>query len=86
MKKVRGALRAMKAQVLLGGPGTRPPEIFSIFSINFGTQRSFLGGLSPPAFEVRGARAPPPPAPVVLTAMQHSKETKMLIKVIFRND
>ena len=28
--------------------------------INFGTERSFLGGLSPPAFEVRGARAPLP--------------------------
>ena len=32
MKKARGALRAMKAQVLLGGPGTRPPEFFSIFN------------------------------------------------------
>ena len=32
MKKVRGALRPLKAQVLLGGPGTRPPEIFSSFS------------------------------------------------------
>ena len=35
--------------------------------IYFETQRSFLGGLSPPAFEIRGARAPP--AHVVLTAM-----------------
>ena len=32
MKKVTGALRAMKAQVLLGGPGTRPPEFFFYFS------------------------------------------------------
>ena len=32
MKKVRGALRALKAQVLPGGPGTHPPEFFSIFS------------------------------------------------------
>ena len=32
-KKVRGALRALKAQVLLGGLGTRPPEFFSIFSM-----------------------------------------------------
>ena len=31
MKKVRGALRPQKAQVLLGGPGTRPPEIFFYF-------------------------------------------------------
>ena len=31
MKKVKGALRAMKAQVLLGGPGTRPPRIFFVF-------------------------------------------------------
>ena len=28
MKKVRGPLRALKVQVLLGGPGTSPPEIF----------------------------------------------------------
>ena len=28
MKKVRGALRAMKTQVLLGGPGTRPQNFF----------------------------------------------------------
>ena len=33
IKKVRGALRSLKAQVLLGGPGTRPPEFFSIFSM-----------------------------------------------------
>ena len=31
MKKVRGILRAMKTQVLLGGPQTRPPEIFFYF-------------------------------------------------------
>ena len=31
MKKVRGALRAMKTQVLLEGPGTRPPEIYFYF-------------------------------------------------------
>ena len=33
MKKVRGVLRLLKSQVLLGGPGTRPPEFFSIFSM-----------------------------------------------------
>ena len=31
MKKVRGAHRAMKTQVLVGGPGTRPIEIFFYF-------------------------------------------------------
>ena len=33
MKKVRGALRALKAQVLLGSPGTRPQKFVSIFSM-----------------------------------------------------
>ena len=33
MKKVREALRALKAQVLLGDPGTRPQKCFSIFSM-----------------------------------------------------
>ena len=31
MKKVRGALRALKAQVLLGGSGDTPPGNFSLF-------------------------------------------------------
>ena len=33
MKKVRRALRALKAQVLLGRPGTCPPKFFLIFSM-----------------------------------------------------
>ena len=31
MKKVREALRALKAQVLLGGSGETPPEMFFYF-------------------------------------------------------